>query len=111
MVVARLETGRTHQVRVHFSEHGHALVGDRIYGRGGGGPKLRRVADELGRQALHAALLGFVHPVTDERMLFVSDLPEDMARAIRALGGVWPMEHWKEILAAEAGLKESGDKE
>ncbi len=103
LVVARLETGRTHQVRVHFSEHGHPLIGDSIYGRGGGKPRIRRVADLLGRQALHAALLGFVHPVTGRFLQFLSDLPSDMAEAVRALGGTWPLDGWERILVREAG--------
>ena len=66
MVECRLETGRTHQVRVHMASIGHPLLGDPVYGRTQAA--LRPVLAELGfaRQALHAATLGFVHPVTQE---------------------------------------------
>ncbi len=81
----RLETGRTHQVRVHCASIGHALIGDPAYGRI---PKaLRPVIEELGfvRQALHAAELGFVHPVSGEMLTLSSDLPCDMQELIDQL--------------------------
>lgn len=93
-VTCRLETGRTHQIRVHMSHVGHALVGDPVYGG------RRKVSDKLlgvdlaerinhfPRQALHAARLGFVHPVTGEEMSFEADLPQDMADLIAALRAV-----------------------
>lgn len=81
-----LKTGRTHQIRVHLSHIGHPVVGDVVYGRGwerGMGGGSRRWADELARrvkrQFLHAAALGFDHPVTDERMRFRVPLPGDLA--------------------------------
>ncbi|MCA0043032.1 RluA family pseudouridine synthase [Celeribacter litoreus] len=86
-----LETGRTHQIRVHMSHAGHGLVGDQTYG---GRRKLNhkalsdaaRVAvAEFPRQALHAAVLGFVHPVTGEDMRFEAPLPEDMQHLIDTL--------------------------
>lgn len=82
LIECRLETGRTHQVRVHCASIGHALLGDPVYGRI---PKpLRSVLEELGfsRQALHAAELGFQHPVTGESLRFRSDLPQDMQELI-----------------------------
>ncbi len=84
-----LETGRTHQIRVHLSYAGHGLVGDQTYGgRRTLAAALGRGA-ELGnafpRQALHAASLGFDHPVTGERIEFISPLPGDMAGLIEAL--------------------------
>lgn len=82
LIECRLETGRTHQVRVHLASIGHPLVGDPVYGHD---PKtLRPLLKELGfaRQALHAASLGFVHPVTAERLVFGADLPADMAELI-----------------------------
>jgi len=85
VIECRLETGRTHQVRVHCASIGHPLLGDPAYGRT---PKqLRPVLDRLGfaRQALHAAELGFVHPVTGETVQFRSDLPPDMAELIDQL--------------------------
>ena len=87
VIECRLETGRTHQVRVHCASIGHPLLGDPAYGRT---PKqLRPVLDRLGfaRQALHAAELGFAHPVTGEIVQFRSDLPPDMAELIDQLGG------------------------
>ena len=82
-----LETGRTHQVRVHLSSIGHPLLGDPVYGRSP--PALRPILARLGfrRQALHAARLGFLHPLTGERLGFSSALPVDMAALIVELGG------------------------
>jgi 23S rRNA pseudouridine1911/1915/1917 synthase len=86
-----LETGRTHQIRVHMTHAGHGLVGDPVYG---GKRKLSKgsISDaglrELGvfkRQALHAAVLGFKHPVSGEMMRFEVEMPEDMTRLITAL--------------------------
>ncbi len=78
----RLETGRTHQVRVHLASIGHPLVGDPLYGRSNS--QVRPLLRELGfeRQALHAAALGFIHPVTGERLSFASELPTDMRELI-----------------------------
>ena len=78
LVECRLETGRTHQVRVHLASIGHALLGDPVYGRAN--PRLRPILQKLDfrRQALHAAVLGFIHPLTGHRLSFVSDLPTDM---------------------------------
>ncbi|MFW2588207.1 RluA family pseudouridine synthase [Sagittula sp. SSi028] len=93
LVECRLETGRTHQIRVHMAHAGHALVGDPTYG---GRRKLKQsalpaagfeAAQGFDRQALHAAELGFVHPGSGEEMLFTSDLPADMADMIAALRG------------------------
>ena len=86
-VECRLETGRTHQIRVHMASIGHALLGDAVYGRTPGklAPLLRDLAFE--RQALHAATLGFVHPVTQEKLCFESPLPADMVALIGRLDG------------------------
>lgn len=91
-VELRLETGRTHQIRVHFAEAGHPLVGDETYGRRRRIDRpaaLRQLGFELGltRQALHAARLGFIHPVTGETLTFDSPVPADIAAARAALGG------------------------
>jgi 23S rRNA pseudouridine1911/1915/1917 synthase len=84
-IEARLETGRTHQVRVHLAALGCALLGDRTYGNPPRDVRLRAIGDTLGRQALHARLLGFVHPATGERLTFTSELPPDMQVALAAL--------------------------
>ncbi|MFO0560431.1 MAG: RluA family pseudouridine synthase [Polyangiales bacterium] len=84
-VECRLETGRTHQIRVHLSDNGHALLGDAMYGKPPKSPRLRAIADALGRQALHARVLGFVHPASGEFVRFERQPPEDFARALEAL--------------------------
>jgi len=85
VIECRLETGRTHQVRVHCASIGHPLLGDPAYGRT---PKsLRPVLERLGfaRQALHAAELGFTHPVSGENVLFRSNCPQDIGTLIDQL--------------------------
>ena len=86
LVECRLETGRTHQVRVHMASLGHALLGDPVYGRSG--KSHGKLLKELGfqRQALHAAELGFTHPVTGRRLSFSSPMPVDMQELFNALG-------------------------
>ena len=82
LIECRLETGRTHQVRVHCASIGHALLGDPVYGRT---PKaLRPLLEELGfaRQALHAARLGFRHPISGESLDFCAEPPSDMRELI-----------------------------
>jgi len=71
LVRLELETGRTHQIRVHLEHLGHPVLGDRWYGRAG--------LERIGRQALHAARLTFVHPGTQQAMSLEAPLPEDMA--------------------------------
>ena len=82
LIECRLETGRTHQVRVHCASIGHPLVGDPVYGRTPA--PIRPLLKELGfaRQALHAAELGFIHPVNGERLEFRAELPSDMQELI-----------------------------
>ncbi len=87
-----LETGRTHQIRVHMAHIGHPVLGDPVYGTGFAAsarklPEAARTAlTVLGRQALHAAVLGFEHPVGGRRLRFESAVPADMARLRTALG-------------------------
>jgi 23S rRNA pseudouridine1911/1915/1917 synthase len=86
LVECRLETGRTHQVRVHMASLGHPLLGDPVYG---GSEKTHgKLLKEIGfhRQALHAAELGFTHPVTKVGLSFSSPMPPDMQELKRALG-------------------------
>jgi len=85
LVRFRLETGRTHQIRVHAADHGFPLLGDPIYGSTPRDPRLAQVARALARQALHAATLAFDHPVTGARMAFEAPLPADLLQAIDAL--------------------------
>jgi 23S rRNA pseudouridine1911/1915/1917 synthase len=84
LVECRLETGRTHQVRIHLGEAGTPLCGDRVYDRP---PHGRPVHDASGfaRIALHAAVLGFEHPATGQRLRWTSPLPADMAGLVRRL--------------------------
>ncbi len=93
LVECRLETGRTHQIRVHMAHAGHGLIGDQVYG---GRRKLSEkavgvataaLAANFPRQALHAATLGFEHPVTGEMLRFDSPLPADMAELLAAFRG------------------------
>ncbi len=87
----RLETGRTHQIRVHMAHAGCPVMGDETYGAGFRAsaarlsPEARAALAALGRQALHAARLGFVHPATGEKMRFASSPPADFAALLAAL--------------------------
>jgi 23S rRNA pseudouridine1911/1915/1917 synthase len=106
LVELRLETGRTHQIRVHLSEHNHPVAGDPLYGKGRAAPT--RLAPEqkaalhhLHRQALHAYYLGFRHPITDVELAFVSPFPEDIASLAHALG----LDQGVELPAAPARIK------
>jgi len=98
LVECRLETGRTHQIRVHLKSIGHTLFGDVRYGgnqilKGTLYPKYRQFVEKslalLPRQALHAKILGFEHPTTKQHIRFESDLPEDMQAVI---------ERWREYV-------------
>jgi 23S rRNA pseudouridine1911/1915/1917 synthase len=86
-----LETGRTHQIRVHMAHAGHALIGDPVYGgkrklaAKALHPQAQAAVQGFGRQALHAAVLGFDHPVTGEALRFEAPVPDDMVALIEAL--------------------------
>jgi len=84
LIECRLETGRTHQIRIHLAERGHPLCGEKVYHQPLFGPA---TPDESGapRLALHAAELGFEHPVTGESMRFEMPLPEDLAAFLKTL--------------------------
>jgi len=84
LVEVRLETGRTHQIRVHFADAGHAVVGDPVYVTR---PKPPHKALALGRQALHAYALGFVHPTTGAPLTFREPPPPDFRAALEAIWG------------------------
>jgi 23S rRNA pseudouridine1911/1915/1917 synthase len=84
LVECRLETGRTHQIRIHLAEAGHPLCGEKVYNQ----PLFRkRTVDSSGaqRQALHAAELGFTHPITGEELMFKTPMPPDMAKLLEKL--------------------------
>ena len=94
-VECRLETGRTHQIRVHLAHIGHGVIGDPLYGRA---PRATQMPDNLARnglsqmrkferQALHAAYLGFSHPVTGEALSFKTPLPVDMVSLLALIEG------------------------
>ena len=93
LVECRLATGRTHQIRVHLSHRGHPLIGDPNYGRATGrrdavsalDPATNREIAAFSRQALHARLLGFVHPTTGQHIDFKTELPDDMANLKKIL--------------------------
>jgi 23S rRNA pseudouridine1911/1915/1917 synthase len=83
LVALRLGTGRTHQIRVHMLHRGSPVIGDLMYGWDRKLPsELARAAAAFGRQALHAATLGFDHPVSGKRMSFSSPLPADMQQLV-----------------------------
>ncbi len=92
LLSVRLETGRTHQIRVHLAHSGYPVVGDPTYGGGrqralksASAPMLKHALAALKRQALHAEQLAFLHPVTRERMEFTAPIPPDMTAVLDAL--------------------------
>ena len=86
LVECRLETGRTHQIRIHLAEAGHPLCGEKVYNKPLFG---KPIVDRSGaqRQALHAAELGFKHPITGEELMFKTPLPADMGKLLVKLRG------------------------
>ena len=93
LVVATLETGRTHQIRMHLSERGHPIAGDALYGGIRNHPRTPTtipeiaVLQQIGRQCLHAYTLGFRHPMSGQRLRFHCPMPQDMHDAVVALHG------------------------
>ena len=91
LIACQLETGRTHQIRVHMASIGHPLLGDSVYGSGFKtkaallGDRAVSALAALGRQALHASVLGFEHPATGKPLRFESSPPKDFARLLKAL--------------------------
>ncbi len=92
LIECRLETGRTHQIRVHMAHVGHPLIGDQEYGKhfetkaNALASPARETVKAFGRQALHAAILGFEHPVTGETCRFEAPMPQDMVELIESFG-------------------------
>jgi 23S rRNA pseudouridine1911/1915/1917 synthase len=85
LVECKLETGRTHQVRVHMAHIGHPLIGDSVYSNRQNPYRIGPNQSKFDRQALHAASLGFIHPISGETLRFDSSLPEDMQLLLSAL--------------------------
>jgi len=85
LVGCRLHTGRTHQIRVHLSDAGFPVLADTVYGRRSQDPKVDAAASAIGRQALHARLLGFTHPVTGQAVRFESEPDAGFGRALALL--------------------------
>lgn len=92
LVEIQLETGRTHQIRVHFHDHGHPLIGDPVYGakRNSKDPRLAPILNSFTRPALHSHRLSFRHPKTHKKVSFESPIPEDMEVLIERLRDVTP---------------------
>jgi 23S rRNA pseudouridine1911/1915/1917 synthase len=96
LIECQLETGRTHQIRVHMAAIGHPVLGDPVYGKGflSSSKKLPEGAQaalrHLNRQALHAATLSFIHPRSGNRLHFTAPLPSDMQRLLAALRELKP---------------------
>lgn len=86
----QLETGRTHQIRVHFCDHGHPLIGDPVYGarRRSKDPRLVPILSTFSRPALHASRLSFRHPMTKKKVSFESELPDDLEKLHQALRAI-----------------------
>ena len=84
-VECTLETGRTHQIRMHLAESGTPVLGDPLYGKPPKDARVRAIAEQLGHQALHARVLGFVHPTSGKLLRFEAEVPADLAEALSLL--------------------------
>jgi len=105
-----IKTGRTHQIRVHLSSRGYGVIGDSVYGGSGKmrdikNSEVKNALKKLNRQALHAAKISFLHPLTGQRVIFAADMPDDLqelCQALRKFAGVNPSEginkSWKDSL-------------
>ncbi|CAM3114889.1 RluA family pseudouridine synthase [Asticcacaulis taihuensis] len=91
LLTCRLETGRTHQIRVHMAHLGCPCLGDPVYGSGAPAKEVQAILKELdfNRQALHAGLLGFIHPITGQKLKFKAPLPDDMQELADALADMY----------------------
>ena len=87
VLLCQLETGRTHQIRIHLSEAGHPVCGEKVYNRGAGGQTLSDYS-EAPRLALHAAELGFEHPITGEQLKWEMELPLDLQGLLQRLRSI-----------------------
>ncbi len=85
LVSCTLETGRTHQVRVHMTHIGHPLIGDATYSNRQKAYRIGPTHAIFARQALHAASLGFIHPISGEKLFFACNLPDDMQELLRVM--------------------------
>ena len=83
LIRCTLETGRTHQIRVHMKHIGHPLIGDQTYNVRQKPNRVRPICSNFDRQALHSTVLGFIHPITEEKLYFESNLPADMQELLR----------------------------
>ena len=93
LLECRLDTGRTHQIRVHAAHHGHPLVGDKTYAtrpRKLANERLRTLCSAFPRQALHAVSLSFIHPKTGKTLTCEAEYPEDFATLLAALRATNP---------------------
>lgn len=103
-----LETGRTHQIRVHCAATGHPLLGDPVYGRVRGQRSTLPLPGDFSRQALHAWRLGLVHPVTGRHMQWRCELPDDLDELIEALGFGAEEETFDDALEFDAAYSDEG---
>lgn len=119
-IECQLETGRTHQIRVHMRAAGHPLAGDAVYGnpRRAATDEVKAAVKALGRQALHAYRLSLIHPLTNELMQFEAPLPEDIYHLLSVLrlqagmnSSLKPDQEWQQRLSAMAADEDEWDED